>query len=345
MGEPRQTEQVPVTSRLRLAPQMAEYDKLGALSVPRPYVMFSGAPNYRSSVVNTDKQGMRHSCMRAEGDYGIIVGASAAFGVGASADVHALGPLLFLNTNIPWLNFAGRAFTSAQELILFQSIKLPRSLGKLREIVIFSGFNDLFLYHYASNFDPTFGAFFFSDSYRLFAPPVPQGWRRKLFKRLAYPILGETPDYVSGAFPGLLWPSSRDERKQQAKPDRQVVTDIFARNMQLWKLFAADLGAKLTFVLQPVATWMGKRLTPEEAEIFAELDRELLWQRGIASMTPATGAWLRANLAIVCRELSIAWLDMNSILADRTDWLFVDRVHLNDAGYLACAEAIARVLK
>ena len=65
------------------------------------------------------------------------------FGIGASADRHTLASRLTENDSreTAWVNFGGRSFNSTQEMILFCLHR--HLLPPIKEIVLFSGFNDL----------------------------------------------------------------------------------------------------------------------------------------------------------------------------------------------------------
>jgi hypothetical protein len=79
--------------RYSITPQMREYDSIGIQWIP--YTMFTQNSNYKSSVVNTDKYGLRYTgcenstsmdSIQVGEEFSLIVGASTAFGVGASSD-------------------------------------------------------------------------------------------------------------------------------------------------------------------------------------------------------------------------------------------------------------------
>ncbi|MEH6374898.1 SGNH/GDSL hydrolase family protein [Streptomyces sp. KLMMK] len=121
-------------------------------------------------------------------------------------------------------------------------------------------------------------------------------------------------------------------------------TALTVRHLGGWKLLAGALGARLTFVLQPLAPWVREEPAAQEKALFDELDDVSNWRRlhnDIASMD--VGRAYAAALREGCAGLGVPFLDMNEALGAATgpaDWLFVDRVHCVDAGY----DAVARVL-
>src|SRR5436190_24187228 len=97
------------------APQMRDYDALDP--VLHPYLGFTSPPNFRSPSVSTDSAGFRRSEFRgrvvssdsapAEG-YGVALGSSFVFGVGATHDRHSVVSRLAEEAGRPYLNRAVR---------------------------------------------------------------------------------------------------------------------------------------------------------------------------------------------------------------------------------------------
>src|SRR3569833_4742654 len=157
-----------------LTPQMQGYvgefmdpDTLGWL----PYVMYIHPTNFRTDIVPTDDSGFRYSearnarysatTLNTEDPVRQLVGSSTAFGTGATADRHTLSSRLTENDPRPerWINFSGRAFPRMQEL--FQFLLYRHRLPPVKEVVIFSGLNDLVLFGFFLFLCGVFGGFFF----------------------------------------------------------------------------------------------------------------------------------------------------------------------------------------
>lgn len=140
----------------RLTPHMAAYAKefadTGRINW-MPYLMYFHPADFRSEVVSTDGHGFRFSEAKGQRysatggtttrSIRLLVGSSTVFGIGASADRHTLASRMSEHDSREelWVNFGGRSFNSTEELILF--LLHRHLLRELREIVFFSGFNDL----------------------------------------------------------------------------------------------------------------------------------------------------------------------------------------------------------
>lgn len=130
-------------------------------------------------------------------------------------------------------------------------------------------------------------------------------------------------------------------------PDRRVAhaTDLTLRHLRGWKVLADGLGARLTFVLQPLAPWVREEPLPRERLLFEELDEVSNFRRFHDDIsTTAIGRSYAERLATGCAVLDVPFLDMNVELGEAAtpeDWLFVDRVHCTDLGYDLVARRLA----
>ncbi|MGI5350677.1 SGNH/GDSL hydrolase family protein [Streptomyces sp. CA-250714] len=128
-------------------------------------------------------------------------------------------------------------------------------------------------------------------------------------------------------------------------PEQRVAhaTELTVRHLSVWKLLADALGARLTFVLQPLAPWVREPL-PRERLLFDELDEVSNFRRFHNDIsTTAVGRSYAEQLAGGCAGLGVPFLDLNTALAEAAgpeDWLFIDRVHCTDRGY----DLVARLL-
>ena len=332
----------------RLAPQMADYDRLSARVEWHPYLMFFQQPNFLSPSVTTDRFGFRptieSSGQRVTLDdvkgrtVNLIVGNSVAFGVGASTDDKCLVSRLANHTGECWLNFSGRAFGAMQELILFQSYR--HKLGGLRRVVLFTGLNDLYLYYAPKVFDETFGIFFFSDAfYRAMnqGSEEPKSSRAPL-SRLSRLLLRRGPR-VSAPLPDPDYETLIDERRGQ----RGRIIEHLARTLEIWGALARGLGFRLTYVLQPILPWVGKVLSTEEQELLAAQDSVAgRWHRILrAALDQDHHDWYATSLSKLCTGNGIAFVDLGSRMSGQKQWLFIDRVHINDAGQDLAARLLA----
>jgi len=315
---------------------MAEYDALG--SVWRPYLMYFHTPNYTSTVVNTDAEGFRFSAFKgqrvsptslvADREHHVLVGGSTAFGVGAESDDATIASHLARATQSPWLNMAGRAFSSVQEYLVFAAhhADLPR----LGTVVILSGFNNLFLAQRSLPFDPPLGSFFYQQAFQTGMDAEVQG-RRALLKRA---LLGT--------------PTSAPQQQRDLTEAMRLAVALTRRCLQLWRFIAQARGLKLVYALQPTAHWSGRTAHPKEAELFDLLERiDPALTTTLTRLDDACYQQYREQLAMMCAELDISFIDVNEHLRRQnsaSEWWHVDRVHYTGVGNQRIADALAQNL-
>jgi|YelNatPaOPRAMG01_1025707.scaffolds.fasta_scaffold57129_3 hypothetical protein len=332
-----------MSAREKLTPQMADYEKQftdGGEVRWLPYLMYFHPAEHRSPVVNTDasgfryseRGGVRYSVADHEGIHSarLLAGSSTVFGIGASADRWTLSSRLSENDRrgAPWLNFGGRSFNSAQELILFTLYR--HLLPKVEEIVLFSGFNNLGLARQPSQNRLEHGAFFncnlFFDVFR----QEPAGRRKglSLFGRGA----AEEP---------VEPPPSLDVQIDYA-------ADLTLRHLDAWRALAADLGAKLTFILQPLAGWIRPKGCAQEEALFADLDHAGRFSDlyGDILTRDACNAYA-AKLSDGASKFGVKFVNITPFIAEALkpdQWLFVDRIHFTDQGHDFISKLILDVI-
>lgn len=332
-----------MSARAELTPQMADYEKKftdGGEVRWLPYLMYFHPAEHRSRVVNTDASGFRYSerggIRYSVADHAgvssarVLAGSSTVFGIGASADRWTLSSRLSENDRrgAPWLNFGGRSFNSTQELILFTLYR--HLLPKVEEIVLFSGFNNLGLARQPSQNRLEHGAFFncnpFFDAFR----PEPAG-RRKGWSLLGR---GEAEEAVEP-------PPSLDAQIDYA-------SDLTLRHLDVWRALAADLGAKLTFILQPLAGWVRAKGCAEEEALFEELDRAGRFSDVYGDiLTHDVHDAYAAKLKDGASKLGVKFVDITPFIAEALkpdQWLFVDRIHFTDQGHDFVSKLILDVI-
>ncbi|MEU8264748.1 Inducer of phenazine A [Micromonospora sp. NPDC048999] len=326
-------------SRETLTPQMDRYADFVDRAETRwlPYLMYFHRTDYRSDVVNTDRFGFRLSYgpdgmagsveAPPAGPLRLLVGSSTAFGVGTTNDRATIASRLWTRyaPSGAWLNFGGRGYCSTQETLLF--LLHRHLLPPVEEVVILSGLNNLALAGLPRSSQSEFGAFFFSGEYyqqmnelrkrhRRTTRSKWPGWRRR------QPHTDPEPDTT---LPDLA--------------DRiSTAVERTIRDIERWRLLASATGARITFVLQPLATWVRTNPETREALLFAELDRHPsnFWKLFGAIAPMEVGRRYAAELGAWCQSRDVPFLDLNVKLAEvaRDDrWLFVDRAHFNDDGY------------
>ena len=306
-----------------------------------PYLMYFHPASHSSSVVNTDAVGFRYSEARGRtysvADHAgsepvrLLAGSSTVFGIGASADQWTLSSRLTENDPRPqtWLNYGGRSFNSVQELMLLCLYR--HLLPEVKEIVLFSGFNDLGLARLPASLRGDSGAFFnCRDFFGALAAREPGG------------MLGLAKRLMGAG-------SSRDEPMDMPLTEQiAYAAELTLRHLRTWSATAKDMGAKLTFVLQPLSGWVRRIGCEQEEALFKELDQA-------GGFTETYGDILTREVCLEygrqleqgARAMDVRFLNMAPILAERLepkDWLFVDRIHFTDWGHDFVARTLLDVL-
>lgn len=316
--------------RAELTPQMLSYaEKFSDAGEIRwlPYVMYFHPPSHRSDVVNTDRLGFRYATYeggriavddsREHDVVNVLAGSSTVFGIGATSDAATLASRL--NHHAPggsprWLNFGGRSHNSTQEIVNYALNKhrLPRT----KDVVLFSGFNDLGLARLPASRRGENGAFFMCNTF---------------FERL------EANGQARG-LSRLKRPRSLDDDTVLDLDDQiAYAADLVLRNVDLWRALATDAGATLTFVLQPLAGWVREVGTAQEEALFAQLDELGRFSDMYGDIAQASvGKEYAEQLRRGCDEIGVRFVDMTPAIAAAAgpdDWIFVDRIHFTDYGY------------
>ncbi|MFV0132296.1 SGNH/GDSL hydrolase family protein [Streptomyces sp. HMX87] len=334
--------------RAELTPQMLQYaEKFDDRGEIRwlPYLMYFHAAGHRSAVVNTDRLGFRLSEGQGrqasaggqvpEGPVRLIAGSSTVFGIGASSDADTLASRLWDRhaPGRPWLNFGGRSFNSAQELLLF--VLYRHLVPQIEEIVLFTGFNNLGLARLPRWMQGDSGAFFNGHDY--------------------FEQIQETQARRRRAAGQSRWSARRAPQRTSAElsvPDLSgqldLAVELTLRHLDNWKLLAQGLGARLTFVLQPLAPWVREQPARQEQLLFDELDGMANFSQAYGDIcTIEAGRRYADRLRGGCEKLGVSFLDMNPVLGaaiGAEDWIFVDRIHFTDQGHDTVAGLLAEQL-
>lgn len=328
--------------RTRLTPQMARYEERFADSGDirwMPYLMYFHPAGHRSDVVNTDALGFRLSHGPAgpasaggtlpDGPIRLLAGSSTAFGIGAGSDAATLPSRLWSKhaPALPWLNFAGRSHNPTQELLLF--LLYRHLLPPVRHVVLFTGFNALGLSRLPAALQGDSGAFFNATDFHRRMGMLPPAGRGGLLRRGSAPVGPADP------------PPTLDEQIARA-------VDLTVRNLTVWRDVLAASGTRLTYVLQPLATWIRERPAPEEQLLFDELDRLADFGGTYGDIAAAaSGRAYSAALRAGVESAGVEFVDLNPLLAAAVgpqDWVFVDRIHFTDPGHDTVAGLLAAAL-
>lgn len=336
-----------------LTPQMMQYDDFDNRGYTRylPYLMFFNHADYTSDVLNTDRYGFRFThgpagraavdSEVAQGPVRLFVGSSTAFGLGATSDATTIPSYLWSRyaPSLPWLNFAGRSFNSVQELTLMMLYR--HLLPEVKEIILFSGLNNLLLSRLPAWQHGDHGAFFYSNEYyelmeqlRLrHRRPGRRLWNRATRQEKPVPAVKEPP------------PADLSQLIAHA-------AGLAARHLDGWRQLAASTGARLSYVLSPLAPWVREEPAPQETLLFKELDK--LSRLGVSLeelyreiVTPEAGRQYAQALRVACEKQDVRFVELAPLLAEATtseDWLYVDRGHFTDKGHDIAARILAKHL-
>lgn len=317
-----------------------------------PFAMLAGPQSLQSPRINTDRFGFRHTSadnqvFKVEDSFGaddvnLLIGGSTAFGVGATSDQQTVASLLARSTGQVWLNLGIRGATSLQEYI--HLIRFVGSWRKIRNIVFFSGVNDMYvnlLHDTDAEFDRRFEE---SGSLVGF-----YSWQRQAVSQLASRVFRVEPEAIVSLplTQMVLYPFTR---KKQGAPARLSIEErlerfwrCIRRNMLLYSALGQELNCDVFYLLQPFASWTGKSLTPDEELVFRyleEVQRDESWSDVKRMMSQD---WMYAAVVRMMTDSSsgtrVNFIDTNSAFA-RQSTLFVDNIHLTDEGYSVAADQV-----
>jgi len=340
------------TARYRWAPQLRVYDEMKRHWWP--YVMSFNEPGFSSEVVHTDARGYRLSTRNGAAldnfgpapggePTGLVVGASVTFGVGASRDEQTISSILNETSAAAWRNAGGKAISSTQELVLFMIDH--GDFADLERVVLFSGVAELVVAALGIDADRC-GPMFYLDSYQRRMNRRRLSARRRVMKAVFDPFVGPRTDWASASLGDLFRPQRAvDGRAADSGDVVESALKFYRRNLSIWSRLCRPLGVDVAFVLQPVMTWIDKRPSEEEVDLAAELDtrHSNTWNAMRDHFTAETHSRYAAVLAQICAAEGISFFDSNEAFghgSHHDEWLFVDRVHLNDRGNRVAADYI-----
>lgn len=309
-----------VASGKQHSPIIADYEQVGL--VWRPYVMRLNRPNQITPSVQTDDMGFRVCYFkgavfsfqeyRTRDDASVLLGNSAAFGVGASNDTYCLASQLAKIGNQPWTCLAGRASNLMQDVLTFVLFGAHQN----RDIVLMSGINDLL----------------FALTFESASPWLPTFWGDDLFLGL---------NKRDG--PNAVWPDSDMPLEERYLSALQGID----RALLLLARYGRQKQNRILFALQPLLAWIDKPLHQMEKEVCEEWD---MASSGFRAMHRPTiiRPWrerFSSDIRSICKAHELDFIDLNQDSAWLTEeHLFADRIHLTDRGQWMAAKLILKRL-
>jgi hypothetical protein len=325
-----------VERRNLIVPQMRDYDELGMRQEWVPHLMYFHPRNVALKSVTTDEFGFRNTTGAKPGaPTALLVGGSSVFGIGATSDAMTIPSLLNTATKYNWLNFGGRAFNSTQEAILVHLSNTKKIEGP---IVVMSGANNLTRSLMSGSFSKMFGAFFHQGLFESQMRSAAVG-NRALARQL---IAGLRERFVFGKKQHSQ-DASNPSHSKTASYDAMLT--VFERDCEYFQMLAKHNSTSASFVLQPFAPWIQKSLTTQETELFKLLDQEAEGFSRVLSELAERKQQYTQDLQAICARTGMKFVDLNTASElQKPEWLFVDRVHLTDAGYSVVAKLLVRDL-
>ena len=314
---------------------MVDYDELGTRQEWVPYLMYFNPRNAVLKSVSTDDRGFRNTTgSQNKRSTALLIGGSTVFGIGATSNGTTITSRLNGLTEHSWLNFGGRAFNSTQEAMLVHLSNTAKVDGP---IVVMSGINNLTRLLLPGNFSPMYGAFFQQSFFEKQMATGAVGNRELLWILLN----GLLSKFGIGKGVAPLSPS-----EAVTKADSYfAMLKVFERDCEYLQMFAKHNGTTVTFAMQPFVPWMNKTLTSQEMQLFALLDLDGGGFSPILNELTNCKEKYSQDLRTICLKVGMNYLDLNEAPElQRPDWLFVDRAHLNDAGYDTVAKILVREL-
>jgi hypothetical protein len=325
-----------IERRNLIVPQMRDYDELGMRQEWVPHLMYFHPRNVALKSVTTDEFGFRNTTGAKPGaPTALLVGGSSVFGIGATSDAMTIPSLLNTATKYNWLNFGGRAFNSTQEAILVHLSNTKKIEGP---IVVMSGANNLTRSLMSGSFSKMFGAFFHQGLFESQMRSAVVG-NRALARQL---IAGLRERFVFGKKQHSQ-DASNPSHSKTASYDAMLT--VFERDCEYFQMLAKQNSTSASFVMQPFAPWIQKSLTTQETELFKLLDQEAEGFSRVLSELAERKQQYTQDLQAICARTGMKFVDLNTASElQKPEWLFVDRVHLTDAGYSVVAKLLVRDL-
>jgi hypothetical protein len=111
------------------------------------------------------------------------------------------------------------------------------------------------------------------------------------------------------------------------------------QDLSVFHKLAESIGAQLSFCLQPVAGWMQKPLVNEEKILFDTIQARTSEILNVFSH-PKIHREYSSVIENYCTSSKLNFCDLSSCIKPSNNWMYVDRIHLTDAGNSLVAQYI-----
>jgi len=319
--------------------------------------MFTQSKNYSTDVINTDRHGYRFTKrgssvatvdrIDAYESVNLCIGGSSAFGVGATSDGTTIPSRLSDTDGKIWLNLGIRAGNSMQECISLLNI-----IGRTRieKIVVFSGFNDIYLS--MINECDAYYDFLFQNKRILSALEQSSMTFIKSRKRWFSKIVAKWKGISQQEIAHQSYRKMLKYRPVSSNDGKTAdVFEKFGRTCKRYFIFLASLKSlfdiDVVYCLQPYFGWTKKPASPEEKILFSYLEdkqKNSVWNTIKNKIDRTTYFKILQLVEQFSQEYRVPLLDANLIFST-DEFMFVDGLHLTDDGYRVCADHINNSLK
>lgn len=307
------------------------------------YLGFLGAPNSKKTTFEINETGFRDSAIepRAPNEYRILIlGGSAAWGWGASANRHTISGALqeFLNEDSSGVSYrvmngAYLAWTSLQERITLMEFYEHFDPDL---VISFSGFNDIISVQYGNSRELLrleFGMVEEAVENNLKPMSTLKAIRKVGGTLGIWRLVVYFREQVPHQKPGRI----------DYKPKRSArgIPKVLDRYLSMAN-YTASNGDQFLLVLQPEIYSTGKQLTAAEAEVKQWLDSRNSDNFG------NTFIQYRSDLVHGLSALSSAGInviDLEEMFDTVSETMFTDDSHFNDSGYREIARALYRFIR
>jgi lysophospholipase L1-like esterase len=285
-----------------------------------PFSAYALAPGQSLGAGHIDEHGLRGGAPPGSRPLAIVLGGSAAFGVGVTSDGETFAARLNgLQSRWRVANAAVPGYLSGQELA--HMLQRTDTLDP-RVYVVFDGWNDLWL-----------------------PASAPVAYDRPGFN---WQLWSEVEDRLH-AYSGRPSVGSRPARRLVVSPESVGrLARQYASNLDAMRILASGRGRHLVVAFQPEIGQKKSLTAAERAMVdgFREVLRKAQPEVTLARLSEAYREMVAAARP-VCERPGITCLDMAESpgLTDAAEQLYADPVHLNAAGHRRVAEALAPVLQ
>jgi lysophospholipase L1-like esterase len=308
------------------------------------YLGFLGAPNSKMATFEINEIGFRDSAVepRVPNEYRILIlGGSAAWGWGASANRHTISGALqeLLNEDSSGVSYrvmngSYLAWTSLQERITLMEF-YERFDPDL--VVSFTGFNDIISVQYGNSRE------LLRLEFNMVEDAVENNLKPMGTLKAIRKVVGSLGIWRLVVYIREQLHSGKSGGSIDYKPERSSrgVPKILDRYLSMAN-YTASHGDQFLLALQPDIYTTGKQLTAPEAEVKQWLDSRN------SENFDNTFIQYRSDLVQGLTALpssGINVIDLAPVFDDVSETMFTDDSHFNDSGYRGIARALHDVIK